>query len=88
MGLQRELGLSLGRIRDAAPIAWANGLTRRQLFGHPYDGSQGRDIRHFVLDAATESFLYTTFEMDGYGCKTVRYACNYRRPGLPLPKMS
>lgn len=65
MGLQRELGPSHGRLRDAAPIAWASGLERRGLFiGHDCTG--GRDILHFALDGETESFLYTSFEMDGY----------------------
>lgn len=61
MGLQRELGPSHGRLRDAAPIAWASGLERRGLFR-----GYGNDILHFALDGKTESFLYTSFEMDGF----------------------
>lgn len=65
MGLQRELGTSHGSLRDAASIAWASGLKRRGLFGG-YDCTGGRDILHFALDGETDSFLYTSFELDGY----------------------
>lgn len=64
MGLQRELGTNHGSLRDAASIAWAGGLERRDLFpGHNCTG--GRDILHFALDEETGSFLYTSFELDG-----------------------
>lgn len=65
MGLQRELGTSHGSLRDAASIAWASGLKRRGLFGG-YDCTGGRDILHFALDGEIDSFLYTSFELDGY----------------------
>lgn len=65
MGLQRELGPSHDRLMDAASIAWASGLERRGLF-RGYNCIGGRDIMHFALDGVTESFLYTSFEMDGY----------------------
>lgn len=65
MGLQRELGINHGSLRDDASIAWAAGLERRHLFpGHNCNG--GRDILHFALDEETGSFLYTSFELDGY----------------------
>lgn len=70
MGLQRELGTSHGSLRDAASIAWASGLKRRGLF-RGYNCTGGRDILHFALDGETESFLYTSFELDGYA-NTVR----------------
>lgn len=65
MGLQRELGPSHGRLIDSASIAWASGLERRGLF-RGYNCTDGRDVMHFALDEVTESFLYTSFEMDGY----------------------